>query len=82
MLELVILCMLCASFVWIIATLVSWSQNDWKITPDMLILLGVAALLVFLSGVRLPFPFVEPNRAIASVLALAFGGALLLRFGR
>lgn len=84
MLELLILCLLCASVAWLISKAFDLddkvTEPRW-LTPLVLIL--VATLLVTLGGARVPLPFGGQGvDQLAALLVLAFGGAILLRFGR
>jgi hypothetical protein len=79
MLDLLILCLLVASVAWIVAIIVGVVRSEERSVPaEPLILLLVASILV-LVGAGVPLPFGGVAAQLASVLVLAFGGAILRR---
>jgi hypothetical protein len=79
MLDLLILCLLVASVAWIVAIIVAAVRSEDRTVPtEPLILLLVAAVLVLL-GAGVPLFFGGVGSQVATVLVLAFGGAILRR---
>jgi ABC-type transport system involved in cytochrome bd biosynthesis fused ATPase/permease subunit len=77
MLDLLILCLLVASVAWLIAIVVEAIRTK-EVSSEPLILLLMAAILVLL-GASVPLFFGGVGSQAASVLVLAFGGAILRR---
>jgi ABC-type transport system involved in cytochrome bd biosynthesis fused ATPase/permease subunit len=77
MLDLLILCLLVASVAWLIAIVVEAIRTK-EVSSEPLILLLVAAILVLL-GASVPLFFGGVGSQAATVLVLAFGGAILRR---
>jgi hypothetical protein len=77
MLDLLILCLLVASVAWLIAIEVEAIRTK-EVSSEPLILLLMAAILVLL-GASVPLFFGGVGSQAASVLVLAFGGAILRR---
>jgi hypothetical protein len=79
MLDLLILCLLVASVAWIVAIIVGVVRSEERSVPaEPLILLLVASILV-LVGAGVPLFFGGVGSQVATVLVLAFGGAILRR---
>jgi hypothetical protein len=77
MLDLLILCLLVASVAWLVAIVVEAIRTK-EVSSEPLILLLMAAVLVLL-GASVPLVFGGVGSQAASVLVLAFGGAILRR---
>jgi hypothetical protein len=77
MLDLLILCLLVASVAWLVAIVVEAIRTK-EVSSEPLILLLVAAILVLL-GASVPLFFGGVGSQAATVLVLAFGGAILRR---
>lgn len=80
MLELLILCLFVAGVAWLVGIIVAAARTG-AVAAEPIVLLVAATLLVLL-GASVPLFFGGIGAQAATVLVLAFGGALLLRVGR